>query len=49
MSKRVLKLITFAFEFFLDPVKEFLIDDRRIESRNLNRLSLATALVSIVI
>src|SRR4029453_490437 len=49
MRKRVLKMIPFVLEFFLDPVKDFLIDDRRIESRNLNWLSLTTALVSIVI
>jgi hypothetical protein len=49
MGKSVLKMIAFAFEFLLHPLKEFLIDDRRIESRNLNRLRFAAALVSIVI
>jgi hypothetical protein len=49
MGKRVLKMIAFVFELFLDTIIQFLIGDRRIESRNLNRLSFAAALVPIVI
>jgi len=31
MGKRVLNMITFAFEFFLDTIIQFLVDNRRID------------------
>jgi len=49
MGKRVLELISLIFKFFLNAFKEFLVDDWRVEPRYCDRLSVPSALVSIVV
>jgi hypothetical protein len=49
VGKRVLELVSFIFKLLLNLIEEFLLDDGRIEPGYCDRLSLAAALVSIVI
>ena len=49
MGKGILKFLLFGFESFLDPLKEALVDDRRIKSRDSDRLSFAPTLVPVVV
>lgn len=49
MSERVVEIVDLIFEFLLDPAKQFLIDDWRIKSWNLNWLPRASALALVVV